>query len=1074
MIKIKAVCVVTCLLLVCQLAMAQAPEITSIDARTNYATHTITIVGSGFSSNMGVSFGGVLANVLSSSATNIEVEIPVNVKFDNIEVTNYDNNKSVKSKNEFFTTFGGSDFDISDINDPIEFNGFVEQHDLCVCDLDEDGKRDIVTSKTKTETDLVVYQNTTATIGSISFNALDKDDIPNLNVFTPTRNITCGDLNGDGKPEILVVRNDETKSEIYVLQNNSTAGNITFLAKISLFLPGGDKAIRAIVRDLNFDGKPEVIVSNSENNLISIFVNQSVGGGTVSFDSSPVLIPVTGAVNSGGIEVQDLDRDGKPEIIVNPEGGNNVYVLKNNGGVGSISFADAIEIVTDETIRNIKTGYINNDDLLDIVVTHTAANSMSIIGNNSTLDNLDLEIIGNWGTDTEPWGIDMGDIDGDGDVDIVVSNNGLATLNIFINESTESTFQFASNIVKTVSDRTRNVAVADFDNDAKPDIAFTSASNASTGINFIMGVMRNSNCYNPQILAEATIYLCDQPLTLETVPGVGVTYNWYQDNVFVQGPLHGSNTANESFYVANVSGVYKVQAESDAGACVIWSQDITIQDESGNVPETPTAINDGPACPEADVQLDVTFSGAIDVSWTYEWTGPNGFTSTDQSPVVPGVSADSEGTYTVIVSSGNCVSSDASTMVDVLTLQEFTVTAGGDTEFCTGGSSSLSVTNRAGHAYQWLKDGSPISAETGTSYVANQAGSYSVIVTNNSTTCSLETNTIVLSIFTAPTAAFDAKTLACLNEEITFTNNSMVDNGATAIYSWDFGDGSSSSDANPVHSYNTLNTFTVQLTVDYDGVSCTDVTSQTIEIVAPQGLTITADVVALCPGDEAVLSVDDTSFSDIIWNTTETTASITVTDIGDYSITATDSNGCSVDAIVSIIEKPIPDIQIEASDTVIFAGEQVQLEATGADTYEWTPAESLSNASIATPIAFPDVTTTYTVVGMITDGCTAQDSVFIEVREKSDAPKIFNINNVDGELWSISSEGATACNLTIFDRNGSKVFEGVGELEEDRSGILATWDGTSDGSRLPGGTYFYVYGCDSDKPRTGSILLVDL
>ena len=1077
MIKLKTFGVITLLLMVGGGLSAQAPEITSIDAPTNYPTKTITIIGTGFNntpSNLGVSFGGVLANIISSSTTTIEVEVPVNGQFENIEVINYATGLSVKSKIKFYSTFGGSTFDISDIDDPIEFAAFNEQHDLCICDLDGDGKRDITTSRTKDQTDLIVYHNQTAAIGSIAFNPLDKSDIANLNVTVPTRNITCGDLNGDGKPELIIVRNDNTKNAFYILENTSTAGTLSFSPKIEIPVVHTNNVIRVLVRDINFDGKPELVVSNtqdagaSEDNRIAIFINQSSLGGSPVFNSSPQLITVTGTINSGGIEVQDLDNDGKPEIITTPEGGNNVYILKNNSGAGSISFASAIEITTDQTIRNLKTGYINDDDLVDIVVTHTADNSISIIKNTSTSGNITTDLIGTWGTDTEPWGIDMADLEGDGDLDLIVSNNGLNTLNIFINESDASTFQFAPNIVKTVSNRTRNVAVADFDNDAKPDIAFTSAE-ANASAKFVMGVMRNSNCYNPNILSESTLYLCDQPLLLETVPGIEVTYDWYLDNAFIQGPSHGSNTANESFYVANVSGVYKVQATSDGGACSVWSQNITILDESGNVPPTPTAVNlSGPRCPGDNIVLDVTFTVPVDPTWTYEWTGPNGFSSTVKSPTITNVTADNEGIYTITVKAGNCVSAESAIFADVLTLQEFTVTAIGATEFCSGASSTLSINNRSGHSYQWQKDGNPISGAISTSYVANAAGSYNVKVTNISTTCTVETNAVIISIFTPPTASFNVNDVGCLNENVSFTNTSILDASASAVYLWDFGDGNTSTAANPVHSYNTLNTYTVELIVNYDGLSCANATTQSVEIVPSSELIITSSAQALCQGEEVVMEVDDAQFANILWSTSETTASITVADVGDYSVTAVDSNGCNVTSMLSIIEKPIPEIFISLVDNKneIIKGEQIQLTASGADTYAWSPSETLNDTTIANPIATPEVTTVYTVVGTVTDGCSGQNSVEIVVREISDAPKIFNANNADGELWSIKNEDATTCNLSIFDRNGSKVFEA--------SGTAVEWDGTSGGSKLPGGTYFYVYGCDQDKPRTGSILLVDL
>jgi len=60
---------------------------------------------------------------------------------------------------------------------------------------------------------------------------------------------------------------------------------------------------------------------------------------------------------------------------------------------------------------------------------------------------------------------------------------------------------------------------------------------------------------------------------------------------------------------------------------------------------TPTALNGGPYCAGSTISLWApTFSGA-----TYSWTGPNGFTSADQNPTIPGATAANAGTYSVTV-----------------------------------------------------------------------------------------------------------------------------------------------------------------------------------------------------------------------------------------------------------------------------------------------------------------------------------------------------------------------------------------------------------------------------------------
>ena len=81
----------------------------------------------------------------------------------------------------------------------------------------------------------------------------------------------------------------------------------------------------------------------------------------------------------------------------------------------------------------------------------------------------------------------------------------------------------------------------------------------------------------------------------------------------------------------------------------------------------------------------------------------------------------------------------------------------------------------------------------------------------------------------APTAAF---TFNCVDLDCTFTDASGDGDGSIASRSWDFGDGGTSTDTNPLHTYGAEDTYTVTLTVtDDDGA--TDVTSQDVTVSEP-------------------------------------------------------------------------------------------------------------------------------------------------------------------------------------------------------------------------------------------------
>ncbi|NBW43235.1 MAG: hypothetical protein EBR29_05370, partial [Sphingobacteriia bacterium] len=99
-----------------------------------------------------------------------------------------------------------------------------------------------------------------------------------------------------------------------------------------------------------------------------------------------------------------------------------------------------------------------------------------------------------------------------------------------------------------------------------------------------------------------------------------------------------------------------------------------------------------------------------------------------------------------------------------------TVTAGGPTTFCQGGSVVLNANTGTGLTYQWANNGTAISGATNASYTANAAGSYTVTVFN-APTCSTVSTATTITVTTPPTAGTLSGTqTACVAGTTTFTS----------------------------------------------------------------------------------------------------------------------------------------------------------------------------------------------------------------------------------------------------------------------------------------------------------------
>jgi gliding motility-associated-like protein len=173
-----------------------------------------------------------------------------------------------------------------------------------------------------------------------------------------------------------------------------------------------------------------------------------------------------------------------------------------------------------------------------------------------------------------------------------------------------------------------------------------------------------------------------------------------------------------------------------------------------------------------------------------------------------------------------------------------------------------------------------------------------------------------------------------------------------------------------------------------------------------------------------------------------------------------------------------PQIEVTDDNYKILKGEEVQLSASGAATYAWTPASGLSSVNVPNPIASPGTTTLYTVTGYDSLGCTDQTNVNVIVEGAGFIPNLFTPND-DGKNDELKLYGMPAVKdfvFSIYNREGSLVYRTT-----DVSDAMARgWDGTRSGTKQPPGVYYWkVKGEVSSGDRillngkdAGSIVLV--
>ena len=457
------------------------------------------------------------------------------------------------------------------------------------------------------------------------------------------------------------------------------------------------------------------------------------------------------------------------------------------------------------------------------------------------------------------------------------------------------------------------------------------------------------------------------------------TLSWtFGDGVFTTGvpnPAH-----------VYATGVYTVtHAVSDANGC--WDS-LTIPNYvTASKPTAAFSTPDTNVCPGQQVTFTNSSSGNV---LTYNWQFGDGGTSTAASPVHSYVNT---GSYTV-----SLVVTDASSCSDTLVRTTYVDVNGvglsfvaSDT-FATCPPLAVNFTNTSTNAgnYTWTFGNNNTSTNLNPSTIYTLPGVYTVTLKGQNSAGCLDSVTKTITIL-GPTGTLSYAPLnGCAPLTVQF---SSVNTNTTSLV-WDMNNGvtQTTTASSTSYTYTTPGIYVPKLILS-DGASC---------VVPIQGAdTIRVGLVNadftftpanLC-NSGAVQFIDTTLFTvtpitSRSWTfgdggtSTQHNPSHLYSAPGTYNVTLviTSSQGCSDTITKSVTILPSPTVSA-GNGVAICQGDTnpVQLQASGAISYLWTPVATLSCTTCPNPQATPTATTTYTVVGTGANGCTDTAQVTVTV-----------------------------------------------------------------------------------------------
>ena len=291
--------------------------------------------------------------------------------------------------------------------------------------------------------------------------------LPQTTISVPQASrLLVGDLNGDGKPDLVTGENSASGFAVYVYLGK---GDGTFSGPVVTSIPRAE--IQSLF-DYDGDGKPDLVLAGGNLSFIAL----GNGDGTFRAGESD-LISLGGWFNA----VADFNGDGKPDLLISPGGSYggentfNPFAILFNDGNGK--FTKKLLPASSEPLSppipggNIAIGDVNLDGKADIVTT----SSVFLSNGDGTFQSVPwTDPVAGVGFDVN-LGSAIADVNGDGNPDIIYVSalSGPAVVVLFGNG--DGTFRLGDFYVLGGAGDYQSLVVADFDLDGAPDITVASA-----------------------------------------------------------------------------------------------------------------------------------------------------------------------------------------------------------------------------------------------------------------------------------------------------------------------------------------------------------------------------------------------------------------------------------------------------------------------------------------------------------------------------------------------------------------------------------------------------------------------
>ncbi len=648
------------------------------------------------------------------------------------------------------------------------------------------------------------------------------------------------------------------------------------------------------------------------------------------------------STNNANCVVGDIDGDGKPDVVSTFGSNTAVSVFRNTSTTGTInsgSLAAKVDFATGTNTLGVTLKDLNGDGKLDIVITNTQGSStIGVLKNTSTIGSINFASVVSYAVGTSPYASSIDDLDGDGRPDIAVANYNSNTISILLNNGTGGAISFATATSITTTGNPRDVQIVDLDGDDKLDLV--TANNSNGKLSLLRNITTNG--------------------TLSFATAIDVT-GGANNNYVIPADMDGDGKVDLVVPALNNNWVAVLKNNSTYG-------NISFATPMQLATAFPGTINLSVGDIDGDGKLDIaachpsSLNNSLSIFHNTSTIGSLSFdprilvnTGATYGDIIADIDGDNKPdivnttvtslasiTHNIATATANANLTGLSVSVGTLS-PAFSSTTIIYTD--TVATNTITLTPTLSDANAQVKiNGITVTNNTASNPITINAGSneINVIVTSTDGTTA---RTYTVYVYKNP----------CTTTSST-TDASICSNSSPYVWNGT--------------SYSTSGSYSTTF-VGGNAQGCDSVANLNLTITPSPTVTAPANQ-AVCAGQSVTLSGSGAitySWNNGVSNDVAFMPSSTIT----YTVTGT-SNGCSNTAQTTVTVNPLPTVNAGA-DKLICPGTSTSLTASGAVSYSWTGG--ITNGTSFSPSA----TTTYVVTGTDANNCSNKDTVVVNVRD---------------------------------------------------------------------------------------------